>query len=130
MGDTASDLVNGSQDLAALLGLFCTQGVERNALACNLGYGTVNASSLSLLCMLGLVKSTIKLALGLKHCEQAGFSFDSLRGIFGYLKGESPTQDRKLDCMVAKVEFSDEGVRIDQESDGSLAGICWLLMST
>ena len=82
MSDTASDLASGSQDLAALLGLFCTQGVERNALANNFGYGTVIASSLSLLGVLGLVKSSIKLALGLKHCEQAGFNLDSLRGIF------------------------------------------------
>ena len=37
MSDTASDLASGSQDLAALLGLFCTDGVERNALAYNFG---------------------------------------------------------------------------------------------
>lgn len=115
MSDIASDLASGSQDLAALLGLFCTQGVERNALACNFGYGTVIASSLSLLGVLGLVKSSIKLALGLKHCEQAGFNLDSLRGIFGYLKGESPSQGTKLDCMVVKVKFADEEVQIGKE---------------
>ncbi|KAL8930183.1 MAG: hypothetical protein Q9208_000800, partial [Pyrenodesmia sp. 3 TL-2023] len=115
MSDTASNLAGGSQDLAALLGLFCTQGVERNSLACNFGYGTVIASSLSLLGVLGLVKSSIKLALGLKHCDQAGFNLDSLRCIFGYLKGESPSQGTKLDCMVVKVKFIDEGVRIEKE---------------
>ncbi|KAL8894123.1 MAG: hypothetical protein Q9192_004597 [Flavoplaca navasiana] len=115
MSDTASDLASGSQDLAALLGLFCTQGVERNALANNFGYGTVIASSLSLLGMLGLVKSSIKLALGLKRCEQAGFNLDSLRGIFGYLEGESPSQGTKLDCMIVKVTIGNETVRIHKE---------------
>ncbi|KAL9032639.1 MAG: hypothetical protein Q9180_006387 [Flavoplaca navasiana] len=115
MSDTASDLASGSQDLAALLGLFCTQGVERNALANNFGYGTVIASSLSLLGILGLVKSSIKLALGLKHCEQAGFNLDSLRGIFGYLEGESPSQGTKLDCMVVTVTAGNERVRIHKE---------------
>ena len=115
MSDAASDLASGSQDLAALLGLFCTQGVERNALANNFGYGTVIASSLSLLGILGLVKSSIKLALGLKRCEQAGFNLDSLRGIFGYLEGESPSQGTKLDCMVVKVTIGKETVQIHKE---------------
>ena len=115
MSDAASDLASGSQDLAALLGLFCTQGVERNALANNFGYGTVIASSLSLLGILGLVKSSIKLALGLKRCEQAGFNLDSLRGIFGYLEGESPSQGTKLDCMVVKVTFMIGRVFIHKE---------------
>ncbi|KAL9636906.1 MAG: hypothetical protein Q9204_002076 [Flavoplaca sp. TL-2023a] len=116
MSNTASDLASGSQDLAALLGLFCTQGVERNALANNFGYGTVVASSLSLLGVLGLVKSSIKLALGLKRCEQAGFNLDSLRGIFGYLEGESPSQGTKLDCMVVKVTFGSRKILIHKEN--------------
>ncbi|KAL8860633.1 MAG: hypothetical protein Q9178_002986 [Gyalolechia marmorata] len=115
MSGTVSDLASGSQDLAALLGLFCTDGVERNALACSFGYGTVVASSLSLLGVLGLVKSSIKLALGLKRCEQAGFNLDSLRGIFGYLEGESPSQGTKLESMVVKLSFADDGVRIEKE---------------
>ncbi|KAL8894530.1 MAG: hypothetical protein Q9192_004242 [Flavoplaca navasiana] len=115
MSNTASDLASGSQDLAALLGLFCTQGVERNALANNFGYGTVIASSVSLLGILGLVKSSIKLALGLKRCEQAGFNLDSLRGIFGYLEGESPSQGTKLDCMVVQVTIGNDTVRIHKE---------------
>ena len=106
MSDTASDLASGSQDLAALLGLFCTDGVERNALAYNFGWGTVVASSLSLLGVLGLVKSSIKLALGLRYCQQAGFNLDSLRGIFGYLPGESPATGRVVECSVIQVELS------------------------
>jgi len=44
----AQDLATGSQDLAALAGFFCTDGVERNALATQSGYGTVVVSSLFL----------------------------------------------------------------------------------
>ena len=112
MSDTASDLASGSQDLAALLGLFCTDGVERNALAYNFGWGTVVASSLSLLGVLGLVKSSIKLALGLRYCQQAGFNLDSLRGIFGYLPGESPATGRLMECSVIQVELSSSRMSI------------------
>ena len=114
MSDTASDLASGSQDLAALLGLFCTDGVERNALAYNFGWGTVVASSLSLLGVLGLVKSTIKLALGLGYCQQAGFNLDSLRGIFGYLPGESPAKGCLVECSVIQVELSSSQVSINK----------------
>lgn len=69
-------LASGSQDLAALAGLFCTDGVERNVLATHMGYGSVAASSLSILGLLGLVKSTVKLALGLEKCKN-GFSSES-----------------------------------------------------
>lgn len=108
----ANDLASGSQDLAALLGLFCTDGVERNALAYNFGWGTVVASSLSLLGVLGLVKSSIKVALGLKYCQQAGFNLDSIRGIFGYLPGESPATGSLLECGVVVVKLSSSGMSI------------------
>ncbi|KAK3172722.1 hypothetical protein OEA41_006046 [Lepraria neglecta] len=109
---SASDLAGGSQDLAALLGLFATDGVERNALASHLGWGCVVASSLSLLGILGLVKSSIKVALGLRYCWSAGFNLDSLRGIFGFLPGESPTLGNLFDCDVMMIQFSTQGLRI------------------
>lgn len=112
MSDAANDLASGSQDLAALLGLFCTDGVERNALAFNFGWGTVVASSLSLLGILGLVKSSIKLALGLEYCNQAGFQLDSLRGIFGYLPGESPATGSLVTCNIIQVQLSSSGMCI------------------
>ena len=114
MSDAVSDLASGSQDLAALLGLFCTDGVERNALAYNFGWGTVVASSLSLLGVLGLVKSSIKLALGLSYCQQAGFNLDSLRGIFGYLPGESPATGCLFECSVIQVDLSPSGMSINK----------------
>lgn len=108
MTDTSSagkDLASGSQDLSALAGLFCTDGVERNALATQTGYGTVVVSSLSLLGMLGLVKSTIKIALGLDACAKAGFSLDSLRVVYGYRKGEITSEGRLYECYDTHVKF-------------------------
>lgn len=112
MSDTASNLASGSQDLAALLGLFCTDGVERNVLASQFGWGTVVASSLSLLGVLGLVKSSVKIALGLKHCASAGFNLDSIRGIFGFLPGETPVSGALFDCEVVSAQFSQSGLTI------------------
>jgi len=108
MTDTSSaakDLASGSQDLSALAGLFCVDGVERNALATQTGYGTVVVSSLSLLSMLGLVKSTIKIALGLEACAKAGFSLDSLRGVYGYQKGEITSEGKLYECFDTHVRF-------------------------
>jgi len=103
----AEDLATGSQDLAALAGLFCTDGVEGNALATQSRYGTVVVSSLSLLGMLGLVKSTIKLALGLEACSNVGFSLDSLRGIYGYRSGEIPSEGKLYEFYDTKVNWID-----------------------
>jgi len=101
----AQDLASGSQDLSALAGLFCTDGVESNALATQTGYGTVVVSSLSLLGMLGLVKSTIKIALGLEACSSAGFSLDSLRGVYGYRRGEITSEGKLYECYVTDVKW-------------------------
>ena len=106
MSDTANDLASGSQDLAGLLGLFFTDGVGINALVNNFGWGTVVASSLSQLGVLGLVKSSIRLALGLKYCQQAGFNLESIRGIYGYLPGESPATGSLLECGVLLMKSS------------------------
>lgn len=108
----AKDLASGSQDLSALAGLFCTDGVERNALATQTGYGTVVVSSLSLLGMLGLVKSTFKIALGLEACSKAGFSLDSLRGIYGYRMGERPSEGKLYECYDTKLNW----IKVSHES--------------
>jgi len=113
----ANDLASGSQDLSALAGLFCTDGVESNALATQTGYGTVVASSLSLLGMLGLVKSTIKIALGLEACSNAGLSLDSLRGVYGYRRGEITSEGKIYECYDTKVRWIKV---IDQYSPSSI----------
>lgn len=100
MSDSAAaSLASGSQDLAALVGLFATEGVERNALALHSGWGTVVASSLTLLGDLGLIKSSIKLAPGLDSRSAAGFNLDSISGIFvSTLPGESTASGPLCHC--------------------------------
>lgn len=83
-----SSIANGTQDLAALVGVFGTDSVDRNALATQQGTISVAISSLSMLGLLGLVKSTLKITLGLDRCRAAGFNLDSIRGLFGYGRGE------------------------------------------
>lgn len=78
-----SSIANGTQDLAALLGVFGTDSVERNVLATQQGTISIAISSLSMLGLLGLVKSTLKITLGLDRCRAAGFNLDSIRGLFG-----------------------------------------------
>ncbi|KAF2837597.1 hypothetical protein M501DRAFT_1017973 [Patellaria atrata CBS 101060] len=87
---TAQVLARGSQVFAALAGLFCTDGVERNLSAAQFGYATVAASSLSILGLLGLVKNIVKTALGLQRCITAGSSLVSMRGHFGPLVIREP----------------------------------------
>ena len=59
-----------------------------------------------------MVKSSIKVALGLRYCWSAGFNLDSLHGIFGFLPGESPTLGNLLDFDVMMIQFSTQGLRI------------------
>jgi hypothetical protein len=101
----AQTLASGSQDLAALAGLFCTDGVERNALAVQFGYFAVASSALSLLGVLGLVRSSIKVALGLVCCLNAGFNVESVRGLFGYLPTEVTPSSDMIECDFIKVKF-------------------------
>ncbi|OBT68200.1 hypothetical protein VE03_02365 [Pseudogymnoascus sp. 23342-1-I1] len=109
---TAQTIATGTQDLAALAGLFCTDSVESNALSMHQGYGTVVVSALSMLGLLGLVKSTIKISLGLERCRAAGFNLESLRGIFGYSATETPARGEKVDCSSISVQFLKDEVVI------------------
>ncbi|RMZ74516.1 hypothetical protein GMOD_00003565 [Pyrenophora seminiperda CCB06] len=101
----AQTLAGGTQDLAALAGLFATDGVERNALSVQSGYFAIAISSLSLLGVLGLVRSAIKVALGLRRCSNAGFNLDSLRGLYGFLPEESDDQKNRIECDFTEVAF-------------------------
>ena len=107
---TAAILASGSQDLAALAGLFATEGVERNALAGHLGYGAVVSAGVSLLGILGLVKSSVKLSLGLERCRKSGFSIDSLRGFFGYEARETPVIGSMVRCDLIQFRVEEESV--------------------
>jgi hypothetical protein len=101
----AQSIAGGTQDLAALAGLFCTDGVERNALSVQAGYAAIAVSSLSLLGILGLVRSAVKVALGLRRCSNAGFNLDSLRSLYGYLPEEADASKDMVECDLVEVSF-------------------------
>lgn len=98
-------IAGGTQDLAALAGLFCTDGVERNALSVQAGYVAIAVSSLSLLGVLGLVRSAVKVALSLRRCSNAGFNLDSLRSLYGYLPEEADPAKGMIECDLVEVSF-------------------------
>jgi hypothetical protein len=128
-----SSIANGTQDLAALVGVFGTDSVERNALATQQGTISVAISSLSMLGLLGLVKSTLKITLGLDRCRAAGFNLDSIRGLFGYGRGEPASRGTIFECYSIKVIFSHDKIiihrkerRLDDENTPMVAvGSAW-----
>ena len=76
-------LADGTQDLAALVGLFATDGVERYTIDYTRGFLPPVTAPLSLLGLLGYVRALLKLSLGIDICERIGFSTTSLRSYAG-----------------------------------------------
>ncbi len=76
-------LADGTQDLAALVGIFATNSVERYAFDYNKGHLSSAVAMLSLLGLLGYVRALVKLGIGPEACENAGFDTRALRPIFG-----------------------------------------------
>ena len=108
----ATTIATGTQDLAALAGLFCTDAVERNLLAIQYGYCAVAASSLSILGILGVVKSFIKLVIGPDRARNAGFNLDTIRPLLGYGPDEPSAAGDLIDCNSVSVEFRNSDVHI------------------
>ena len=82
-------LADGSQDLAALVGLFATDGVERYGIDYTRGLVPPIMATLSLLGLLGYVRVLLKLSLGVEFCERTGFPTISLRSFAGV--GNNPS---------------------------------------
>ena len=80
------------------------------------GYTTVISSCLSILGVLGLVKSSIKLALGLQQCISSGWDPAVLRGILGYTLDESDraTGDT-IECLRVTIFADGENLIVDKE---------------
>ncbi|KAL8899268.1 MAG: hypothetical protein Q9207_006279 [Kuettlingeria erythrocarpa] len=76
-------LADGTQDLAALVGIFATASVERYSIDYNKGYLSASSATLSLLGLRGYVRALVKLGLGSKGCYSAGFDTWSMRPLFG-----------------------------------------------
>ena len=76
-------LADGTQDLAALVGLFATEGVERYAIDYTRGLLPPSTAPLSMLGLLGYVRTLLKLSFGVDFCERTGFSTFCLRSYAG-----------------------------------------------
>lgn len=75
-------LADGTQDLAALVGLFATDSVERYSVDYSRGYVSVAMATCSLLGILGYVRALVKLAMGSQSCQDSAFPtrmWDSLQ---------------------------------------------------
>lgn len=93
-------LADGTQDLAALVGIFATDSVERYAVDYNKGYLSATSATLSLLGLLGYVRALIKLGLGSDACHNAGFDTRSMRPLFGV-----PDHDRLPSDVLHAVHY-------------------------
>ena len=78
-------LAAGTQDLAALVGIFASDSVEPYAFNYSRGWLSPLASTLSLLGVLGYIRGLVKLALGREGCRKAGFDTKAERTFFGIL---------------------------------------------
>ena len=87
-------LADGTQDLAALVGLFATDGVERYTIDYTRGFLPPVTAPLSLLGLLGYVRALLKLSLGVQFCERTGFSTLYLRSYAGVRKSEVLVNER------------------------------------
>ena len=74
---------DGTQDVAALVGIFATDSVEKYAIDYSKGYLATAVANLSLLGLLGHVRLLVKLGLGADGCRKAGFDMKALRPMFG-----------------------------------------------
>lgn len=78
-------LATGTQDLAALVGIFASDSVEPYAFNYSRGWLSPLASLLSLLGVLGYIRGLVKLALGREGCRKASFDMKAERTFFGIL---------------------------------------------
>lgn len=107
-------LADGSQDLAALVGLFATDGVERYTIDYTRGLIPPATAPLSLLGILGYVRALLKLSFGVEFCERTGFSIASLRSYAGVRHPDIARSERVVD-----VHYLERSVK-EQEIQWSL----------
>ncbi|KAL8691077.1 MAG: hypothetical protein Q9218_003620 [Villophora microphyllina] len=93
-------LADGTQDLAALVGIFATDSVERYSIDYTKGYLSAASATLSLLGLLGYVRALVKLGLGSNGCHNAGFDTRAFRPLFGV-----PDHDRLPSDVLHDVHY-------------------------
>ena len=77
-------LADGTQDLAALVGLFATDSVERYAVDYSRGYLSAAMATCSLLGILGYVRALVKVAMGSQSCQDSAFPTGKLYAFLLY----------------------------------------------
>ncbi|KAM7196732.1 hypothetical protein V8F20_006925 [Naviculisporaceae sp. PSN 640] len=110
-------LADGTQDLAALIGLFATDSVERYAVDYSRGYFGAALAPCSMFGILGYVRALVKLALGTEACVAAAFPTAPVRSILGV-----PPQDRLPGDELVTVNY----VRRTQSGDN----VTWQLIKS
>ncbi|KAI9786692.1 MAG: hypothetical protein M1839_006243 [Geoglossum umbratile] len=90
-------LADGTQDLAALVGLFATDSVERYAFDFSRGFLPVAMSTCSLLGLLGYCRALLKPAMGSHACEQSAFPTVALRPYMGVAARDRLPSDELTD---------------------------------
>ncbi|CAD6584295.1 MAG: hypothetical protein ASARMPRED_001727 [Alectoria sarmentosa] len=103
-------LADGTQDLAALVGLFATDGVERYTIDYTRGFLPPVTAPISLFGLLGYVRSLLKLSLGTEFCERTGFSTTSLRSYAGVRRRDVPQSERIIEVHYLERTISDLSV--------------------
>ena len=104
-------LADGTQDLAALVGLFATDGVERYTIDYTRGFLPPVTAPLSLLGLLGYVRGLLKASLGIEFCERAGFSTASLRSHAGVRRQDVGRSERIVNVYYLERTISESSVQ-------------------
>ncbi|WKT53628.1 hypothetical protein QSH57_004212 [Fusarium oxysporum f. sp. vasinfectum] len=97
---TWQTLSDGTQDLAALLGLFATDSVERYAVDYSRGYLGAALSTCSMFGILGYVRALVKLSIGSEACVAAAFPTAPVRALLGVAP-----EDRLPDSELVDVKY-------------------------
>lgn len=103
-------LADGTQDLAALVGLFATDGVEKYTIDYTRGFLPAVTAPLSLLGLLGYVRGLLKLSLGIEFCERAGFSTASLRSYAGVRRRDVAQSERIIEVHYLERTITESSV--------------------
>ena len=106
-GSTFQIFADGTQDIAALVGIFATDSVEKYAIDYSKGFLATAVARLSLLGLLGYVRLLVKLGLGADGCRKAGFDMKALRPMFGVQDEEYVPRDAVHEVFYMRREKSE-----------------------
>ncbi|KAF8460104.1 hypothetical protein BDZ91DRAFT_766515 [Kalaharituber pfeilii] len=106
-------LAEGTQDLAALVGLFATDAVERYAVDYSRGYLSVAMATCSLLGLLGYVRALVKLAMGSESCQNSAFPTAPVRPILGVAEVDRLPKEEMVMVKYITVTSDQESMKFE-----------------